>query len=490
VEKAILLEMEGGRAVVLTPQGEFRRIPVPPGTWEIGDEVTLQQTRPAIPWFRWRWAPSAVAAVLLVLLMPLGYQSWALAQPFAIITLDINPSVQLTVNERDEVIKVEGLNSDGNAIVSGVDWKRHPVGEVLETLTAKAVEAGKLNPADAESVVLVAVAPANHKELTTTQSEKLVAATRQGVDSALAKEARKKNVEAKTQVAVLKATAAERDDASKEGLDVGKSVLKKELEARKPELKAEQIKKRLTDSGPGQVLKDLLVNPSEFLKNAEEKRSPAKDEKKDAAGEPAEPASGKAEPNPVGVKPEKETPKKDTPPGQEKGKDSEPKGKDQEKAKGQEKGSAPQNGKGGEVKEKEKDSSESWKVPIFGITIPKPQLFRREKEPAAPTQPPRTDSSGAGAPLGVSTQVESERAKPAAVEDKPSPRQEAETRAKPGNSEVASDRAEVKSDMPEVKSDQPGVKSDKSEVKSDKSEVKSDKPEVKREKPEAKPDKP
>lgn len=478
MEKGILLEMEGGKAVILTPQGEFKRIPIQPGAWEIGDEITTAVTLPAVPWFRWRWAPTAVvaaAAALMLLLMPIGYQAWALAQPFAIVTLDINPSVQLTLNERDEVLKVEALNEDGKAIIRGVDWKRHPVGEVLEMLTTKAVEAGKLNPADAESVVVVAVAPATQKDLTKSQSTKLVQATRQGVDNALVKESAKKHVESKTQVATLTATAQEREEASQEGLDVGKLLLKKELEAKKPELKPEQVTKQLHAQGPGQVLKELKVDFKEFLKDAEREHSPKQEETKGSekqdTGEPARPVAGKAEQNPAGGKNDKETPKKDTPPGQDTAKDSDEKAKSQEKDKARDKEKSQEKDMGGGNKVKAKgSSSESWKIPLFGITIPKPQLFRSDKETQPPQADPRAQSSGAGPSEAegrgqdAAGQAEAVQQKPAAGEDRPAAKQE-----------KAVEKAEVKSsDSGEVKPGKPESKSRKSEPKTDKGGSKSD----------------
>ena len=44
--KGILLELEGRTGIVLTPEGEFRRVPLPAGDPAVGDEILVPRPAP------------------------------------------------------------------------------------------------------------------------------------------------------------------------------------------------------------------------------------------------------------------------------------------------------------------------------------------------------------------------------------------------------------------------------------------------------------
>ena len=70
---------------------------------------------------RRRFRPLAtMAACAACLLMALG-RLWLYFTPAAYISVDVNPSLELTVNRFDRVISVTGLNSDGDALAQTLD---------------------------------------------------------------------------------------------------------------------------------------------------------------------------------------------------------------------------------------------------------------------------------------------------------------------------------------------------------------------------------
>ena len=131
MQKGILLEVEGRTGIVLTPSGEFRRVPLPAGHPAVGDEIPVPEAGAWHSFFSWTWV-AAAAAVLLMLLVPTGYWHWTLAQPAALVMIDINPSIQLTVNGRRQVVAAEGLNLDGREVLDAIQWRRQPVEQVGE----------------------------------------------------------------------------------------------------------------------------------------------------------------------------------------------------------------------------------------------------------------------------------------------------------------------------------------------------------------------
>lgn len=61
------------------------------------------------------------AAACFVLVLVLGGGSWVYLTPTALISVDVNPSVELGVNRFDRVVSSEGMNDDGRALLESVD---------------------------------------------------------------------------------------------------------------------------------------------------------------------------------------------------------------------------------------------------------------------------------------------------------------------------------------------------------------------------------
>jgi len=277
--KGILLEVEGRFGVVLTPQGEFKRVPLPSALCQVGDEIAYQERR--VPQLGWL---VAAAAACLLLISPLGYWQWTLAQPAALVMIDINPSVELTVNGRELVIAAEGLNEDGQEVLEGLAWQKRPLDEVARAITARAVEAGKLDPAGDGSTVVVAVVPVGERPMAVAP-QAIVEVSRLAVQQEVAAQAEARGVEPRTGVAAVQATNDEAKKAKEQGLTLPKLIILEELQAEHPEVTPEVIRSK----PPGQLMKDLGINAKELLNKAEEQRNQKK--------ETVQPASSPGRPN-------------------------------------------------------------------------------------------------------------------------------------------------------------------------------------------------
>lgn len=86
------------------------------------------RNRPQIRIHRRRWA----AAMLVLVLTLSGTGIWF--TPSASIAVDINPSVELTVNALDRVISLEGKNSDGIRLVQELDVTGMPYEDAMQRL--------------------------------------------------------------------------------------------------------------------------------------------------------------------------------------------------------------------------------------------------------------------------------------------------------------------------------------------------------------------
>ena len=76
----------------------------------------------------------AWAAVCVCLLLALLGGRWLYFTPAAAISVDINPSIELSVNRFDRVIAVTALNEDGQALSSALDIKYKTYGQALEQI--------------------------------------------------------------------------------------------------------------------------------------------------------------------------------------------------------------------------------------------------------------------------------------------------------------------------------------------------------------------
>ena len=79
-----------------------------------------------------RLALSAAGAMLTVFLCIGAYAM--LWMPVAYVSIDLNPSLELTLNRLDRVIGVEAYNEDGQGILEGVSVKGMRYGDAIESI--------------------------------------------------------------------------------------------------------------------------------------------------------------------------------------------------------------------------------------------------------------------------------------------------------------------------------------------------------------------
>ena len=129
MKTGIVFEILDGRATVMRPGGAFVTVPAQP-CWRKGDVVALDRPRARRPWL-------AAAACLLLLLGVAGFGGWQLyAAPAALVSVDVNPSFELTLSRTGRVLSARGYNAEANALLAQSEIARQPVGEALETLFA------------------------------------------------------------------------------------------------------------------------------------------------------------------------------------------------------------------------------------------------------------------------------------------------------------------------------------------------------------------
>lgn len=98
------------------------------------------------------------AAASLCLLMTGGgvwYYQYENRQIDSVIGIDVNPSVELSINRRERVLKAEALNEDGNQILSDMDLKGVDLNVAVNAVVGSMVTHGYLD--DPDNAILVTV---------------------------------------------------------------------------------------------------------------------------------------------------------------------------------------------------------------------------------------------------------------------------------------------------------------------------------------------
>lgn len=83
-----------------------------------------------------------LGCVLLIGLVFGGFYYYKLTKVLTILTIDINSSLKLSLNYRDEVVKVEGLNKDGKRLLKFENFRGDDLEDAIEEIAELAVEKG------------------------------------------------------------------------------------------------------------------------------------------------------------------------------------------------------------------------------------------------------------------------------------------------------------------------------------------------------------
>lgn len=153
---AYILEINGRHAAALTEDGRFVR--VKNNNYFVGQCVQLNERKAEVKQ-RVRYSALASMAAGFALLLFGGFAGYA--APVGVVSLDVNPSIEYTINCFDRVLAIDGVNENGSRIVSAmstVSLLNQPVDEAVEATILQLRESGYLAEQSENDVVLSASA--------------------------------------------------------------------------------------------------------------------------------------------------------------------------------------------------------------------------------------------------------------------------------------------------------------------------------------------
>lgn len=209
--KAVVMEIGRKYTIVLTRQGDYVRVKTLPH-YRVGYEIEC----PPVPAVKY-WIRYASAAAVLVFFIGLGGLVFTFTTPYSYVNLDINPSVEMTVNRFDYIIQVKGMNPDGDALLSkgSVLYKslQAGVGILLERLDQE----GYL-PSDSPSTLVLTIVSEDQRKIDRFD---------QTISEAISQ---KLNHQSKVDVYVIHTDLQTHTDAEKHNLSSGRFLLIQELQ--------------------------------------------------------------------------------------------------------------------------------------------------------------------------------------------------------------------------------------------------------------------
>lgn len=227
MKKGVVIDNTGKWTVVLTPEGEFLKIPSRPDHLE-GKEVLFLGTAVETKRMNKLWTNgmfrglSALTACILLFLVisPLFGNS----QAYAAVTIDINPSLELEVDEQAVVIQVSSYNEEGQKLLNEIEWRDKSVSDVTITVIQKAETMGYMN--EQEQVIITTTYLHDQKKENITKLLEDTVKADQDVTLVLVEGKKEWHEEAKKQ-AVSPGTYIVEKKVAQEGIHLGEKNIKK-----------------------------------------------------------------------------------------------------------------------------------------------------------------------------------------------------------------------------------------------------------------------
>ncbi|MEK5110191.1 anti-sigma factor domain-containing protein [Bacillus sp. FSL R5-0677] len=165
MNKGIVMDIKKHSVVVLTPNGEFITCKRKGNSCVIGEEISFEEqeqraSRFSIPYFL-KPASLLIACFLCALLF---FYNQPEEKVFAYVSVDINPSLEVSVTKDLRVIDLQACNDDGRRILKELkQWENKQLQEVIRTIIKQSQEDKYLT--NDKQVMLTAVAKDKSLEL-------------------------------------------------------------------------------------------------------------------------------------------------------------------------------------------------------------------------------------------------------------------------------------------------------------------------------------
>lgn len=168
MQKGICMELKEDRSVFLLKSGQFVK-GKPAGSTAVGEESYFYPIAEKSSKKVWTpiWVPIIAAIAVLALFLSVAFPA---QEAFAYVQVEINPGLEMGVNEKGNVISIRPLNGDGTLLIERLgDWKNQPLNSILTEIFNESIAN------DTEDITITTVA-AKKKGKNRTSIDKMVLA--------------------------------------------------------------------------------------------------------------------------------------------------------------------------------------------------------------------------------------------------------------------------------------------------------------------------
>jgi hypothetical protein len=216
MKKGIIMEIDDAHLTLLTPDGEFLHSKRMDQIYSIGEEIhffpnesvnNTKKFHSLKKLFRVKTVWAAMAALLIFLgsFIPMNQDNNA----YAYMSIDANPSIELGVNKKMQVIELTGFNKEGKKIISELSgWKKNNVTEVTQSILTEMKKAGFTN--NNEQIIISTVRTNQLEDSVENELQKNLNEIKASVNKQ------------KLKLTVITASKKERDEAREFGISTGK----------------------------------------------------------------------------------------------------------------------------------------------------------------------------------------------------------------------------------------------------------------------------
>ncbi|PAK44395.1 anti-sigma factor domain-containing protein [Peribacillus simplex] len=249
MKKGVILSVNKRFVTLLTPEGEFLKTKRQEREYEVGEEITFSPAKQKFTLafsnihssFK-KTAVLSIASTFLILFSILP--SYFSGPVSAYMTIDVNPSIELELDDDLEVLKLTGLNEDGKLVIGQLkDWKGNDIKAVTNRIVETTKQLGYLK--GNKQIVVSTTLMEKNKELDKNLKEEI-------------KEISEQDNVSKTKMKVIQATKRDRKQAREQGISTGKY-----LEKKLNEDKVIKVNKREPAPAPVKKVGENVVIPKE-----------------------------------------------------------------------------------------------------------------------------------------------------------------------------------------------------------------------------------
>jgi hypothetical protein len=154
MNKGVVMEVDKKSIIVMTPSGSFERIPSRNRSCQVGEEIIFASRSSGIRQPVFAVMSVMVAAVVFCMMLFSGIPAvFADKSVVAYVSIDINPSVEIGIDNRERVREMYGLNDKGLELVRSLKYSGKPLEEVADKLLQKAEEMKVFESGEADIVI-------------------------------------------------------------------------------------------------------------------------------------------------------------------------------------------------------------------------------------------------------------------------------------------------------------------------------------------------